>query len=144
MTYTLEVPGNEDVRSVNPLVGETNDAFLNDIRGRHVREEHVLEAIRTAAPGPVAEGSVGAGTGTSAFGWKGGVGTSSRRLPARLGGYTVGALVQSNYGGVLMMDGLPVGVELGRYFLPRRASSRPTGTAAGRAGTSATTRTGRS
>ncbi len=115
--YTLGVPGNESVRSVNPVVGETNDGYLNDIRGFHVEESHVLEAIRSADGGPVEEGSVGAGTGTSAFGWKGGIGTSSRRLPAGLGGYAVGALVQSNYGGVLTMDGLPVGEELGRYFL---------------------------
>ncbi len=117
VTYTLGLPGNEDVRSVNPLVGETNDGFLNDIRGLHVEERHVLEAIRTASAGPVAEGAVGAGTGTSAFGWKGGIGTSSRRLPGGLGGYTVGAMVQSNYGGVLVMDGLPVGEELDRYYL---------------------------
>ena len=117
VTYTLGLPGNENVRSVNPLVGETNDGFLNDIRGLHVEESHVLEAIRTAASGPVAEGAVGAGTGTSAFGWKGGIGTSSRRLPGSLGGYTVGAMVQSNYGGVLVMDGLPVGEELDRYYL---------------------------
>ena len=117
VTYTLGLPGNEEVRSVNPLVGETNDGFLNDIRGLHVEESHVLEAIRTASAGPVAEGAVGAGTGTSAFGWKGGIGTSSRRVPESLGGYTVGALVQSNYGGVLVMDGIPVGEELDRYYL---------------------------
>ena len=117
VTYTLGLPGNENVRSVNPLVGETNDGFLNNIRGLHVKESHVLEAIRTASPGPVAEGAVGAGTGTSAFGWKGGIGTSSRRLPDSLGGYTVGALIQSNYGGVLVMDGIPVGEELDRYYL---------------------------
>ena len=117
VTYVLGQPGNEDVRSVNPLVGETNDGFLNNIRGLHVKESHVLEAIRTASAGPVAEGAVGAGTGTSAFGWKGGIGTSSRRLPQGLGGYTVGALIQSNYGGVLVMDGIPVGEELDRYYL---------------------------
>ncbi|MDE3262573.1 MAG: P1 family peptidase [Acidobacteriota bacterium] len=117
VTYTLGLPGNENVRSVNPLVGETNDGFLNNIRGLHVKEGHVLEAIRSASPGPVAEGAVGAGTGTSAFGWKGGIGTSSRRLPESLGGYTVGALIQSNYGGVLVMDGIPVGEELDRYYL---------------------------
>lgn len=117
VTYTLGLPGNENVRSVNPLVGETNDGFLNNIRGLHVKESHVLEAIRTASAGPVAEGAVGAGTGTSAFGWKGGIGTSSRRLPESLGGYTVGALIQSNYGGVLVMDGIPVGEELDRYYL---------------------------
>ena len=123
VAYTLALPGNEDVRSVNPLVGETNDGFLNDIRGLHVKEEHVLEAIRAASSGPVAEGAVGAGAGTSAFGWKGGIGTSSRRLPQSLGGYTLGALVQSNYGGVLMMDGLPVGEELDRYYLRDRVGS---------------------
>ncbi len=117
VTYTLGLPGNEDVRSVNPLIGETNDGYLNNIRGLHVKESHVLEAIRTASAGPVAEGAVGAGTGTSAFGWKGGIGTSSRRLPESLGGYTVGALIQSNYGGVLVMDGIPVGEELDRYYL---------------------------
>ncbi len=117
VTWVLGLPGNEGVRSVNPLVGETNDGYLNDIRGLHVTEEHVHDAIRGASSGPVEEGAVGAGTGTSAFGWKGGIGTSSRRLPASLGGYTVGALVQSNYGGVLTMDGLPVGEELGRFYL---------------------------
>ncbi len=117
VTHVLGLRGNEGVRSVNPLVGETNDGFLNDIRGLHVTEAHVHAAIRGASSGPVEEGAVGAGTGTSAFGWKGGIGTSSRRLPESLGGYTVGALVQSNYGGVLTMDGLPVGEELGRFYL---------------------------
>jgi D-aminopeptidase len=117
VTHILGLPGNEEVRSINPVVGETNDGYLNDIRGRHVREQHVLEAIGKARGGPVAEGVVGAGTGTVAFGWKGGIGTSSRVLPDSVGGYTVGVLVQSNYGGVLSMDGLPVGVELGRYYL---------------------------
>lgn len=117
ITYTLAQPGNEDVRSVNPVVGETNDAFLNDIRARPVREEHVLAAIDKAKGGPVSEGAVGAGTGTVAFGWKGGIGTSSRRVPKSLGGHTVGALVQSNYGGVLQILGAPVGKELGRYYL---------------------------
>ncbi len=117
VTHVLGLPGNENVGSVNPLVGETNDGYLNDIRGLHVKESHVLEAIRSASSGPVAEGAVGAGTGTSAFGWKGGIGTSSRRLPESLGGYTVGTLVQSNYGGILIMDGIPVGEELDRYYL---------------------------
>jgi D-aminopeptidase len=112
---TLARPGNEQVRSVNALVGETNDGALNDIRGRHVRREHVLAAIRGARTGPVAEGSVGAGTGTRAFGWKGGIGTASRLLPARYGGYALGVLVQSNFGGVLTMDGVPVGRELGGH-----------------------------
>lgn len=130
VTHILGLPGNEEVRSVNPLVGETNDGYLNDIRARRVGEAEVLAAIAAAAPGPVAEGSVGAGTGTSAFGWKGGIGTSSRRLPEALGGYTVGALVQSNYGGVLVMDGLPVGEELGRHYL-RDALRDPAGAGSG-------------
>ena len=117
LTYILALSGNEDVRSVNPVVGETNDGYLNDIRGRHVKEEHVLAAIHGAEAGPVPEGSVGAGTGTICFGFKGGIGTSSRRLPDSLGGYTLGVLVQSNFGGVLQMDGLPVGEELGRFYL---------------------------
>jgi D-aminopeptidase len=117
--WTLEQPGNEKVQSVNALVGETNDGGLNDIRGLHVTVAHVIDAIRRAAGGPVAEGAVGAGTGTRAFGWKGGIGTASRRLPARYGGYTLGVLVQTNYGGVLTIDGVPVGRELGRYaFAP--------------------------
>ena len=120
--WTIDQAGNETVRSVNALVGETNDGGLNDIRGQHVRPAHVLEAIRAATGGPVQEGSVGAGTGTQAFGWKGGIGTASRTLDARFGGYTVGVLVQSNYGGVLTMDGAPVGKALGRYsYQPQRA-----------------------
>ncbi|HEV2131602.1 MAG TPA: P1 family peptidase [Longimicrobiaceae bacterium] len=110
---------NPDARSVNPVVGETNDGQLNDIRARPVRAEHVLRALREAGEGAVEEGAVGAGTGTVAFGWKGGIGTSSRRLPASLGGYTVGVLVQANYGGVLQILGAPVGRELGQYFLRR-------------------------
>ncbi|HEY2941992.1 MAG TPA: P1 family peptidase [Vicinamibacteria bacterium] len=112
---TLGRPGNENVRSVNALVGETNDGGLNDIRGAHVRREDVVAAIRGAAPGPVEEGSVGAGTGTRCFGWKGGIGTASRKLPARYGGWILGVLVQTNFGGVLAIDGVPVGRELGRY-----------------------------
>jgi D-aminopeptidase len=115
--WTLEQPGNGDVRSVNAVVGETNDGGLNDIRHRGVTVAHVREAIAAAKGGPVAEGCVGAGTGTIAFGWKGGVGTASRKLPARLGGWTVGVLVQTNFGGVLNMAGAPVGRELGRYDL---------------------------
>jgi len=115
--YTLSQAGNEDVRSVNAVVGETNDGFLNDIRRRVVTPDHVLKAISEAATGPVVEGPVGAGTGTINFGWKGGIGTSSRRLPEKLGAYTVGVLVQTNYGGVLQMDGIPVGKELGQYYL---------------------------
>ncbi len=117
ITWTLAQPGNEAVVSVNPLVGETNDSRLNDIRRRSVTVEHVLHAIETAQDGTVAEGSVGAGTGTVAFGWKGGIGTSSRRLPVALGGYTIGVLVQANFGGVLQMAGAPVGQRLGRYYL---------------------------
>ncbi|WP_373515696.1 P1 family peptidase [Persicitalea sp.] len=115
LDWTLGQTGNENVRSANPLVGETNDGYLNDIRGRHVTKEHVLEAIRKAQSGAVAEGNVGAGTGTVAFGWKGGIGTSSRKLPEKLGGYTVGVLVQSNFGGVLQIAGVPIGEELGQY-----------------------------
>ena len=120
--WTLDQPGNGDVRSVNALVGETNDGGLNDIRGQHVRPQHVLEALNRAASGAVAEGSVGAGTGTQAFGWKGGIGTSSRKLDTRFGGYTVGVLVQSNYGGVLTIDGVPVGKALGRYSYQPKAT----------------------
>ncbi len=99
------------------VVGETNDGYLNDIRGFHVTQQTVFEAIRNARGGPVDEGNVGAGTGTVAFGWKGGIGTSSRRLPATLGAYTVGVLVQTNFGGVLTIAGAPVGKELGQYYL---------------------------
>ena len=117
ISYMLALPGNEDVQSINPLVGETNDGYLNDIRGRHITPEDVFAAIKSAKGGPVEEGSVGAGTGTVAFGFKGGIGTSSRRLPPKLGGYTVGVLVQTNFGGVLTIAGAPVGRELGRYYL---------------------------
>ncbi len=124
VSWTLAQPGNETVRSVNALVGETNDGGLNDIRSLPVRREHVLAAIRSATGGPVAEGSVGAGTGTVAFGWKGGIGTASRHLPERFGGHTLGVLVQANYGGVLAMHGVPVGRELGRYaFAPGEATA---------------------
>lgn len=115
--FTLAQDDNSRVRSVNPVVGETNDGRLNDIRGRHIRKEHVLAALREAASGPVAEGNVGAGTGTVCFGFKGGIGTASRVLPRSLGGYTVGVLAQTNFGGVLTIAGAPVGEELGRYFL---------------------------
>ena len=113
--YTLALPGNEDVRSVNPVVGETNDGYLNDIRRRPLRQEHFLEALRAGASGPVEEGSVGAGTGTRAFGFKGGIGTASRHLPDKLGDYTVGVLVQTNFGGMLSIDGVPIGKELGYH-----------------------------
>lgn len=115
--YMLALPGNENVQSINPLVGETNDGYLNDIRGRHVGRDEVLAAIRNAKAGTVEEGAVGAGTGTVAFGFKGGIGTSSRKLPANLGGYTLGVLVQTNFGGILTIAGAPVGQELGRYYL---------------------------
>lgn len=115
--YTLSQPGNEAVTSVNPVVGETNDGWLNNIRLRRLKVENFLAAIESAREGEVAEGAVGAGTGTVAFGWKGGIGTSSRTLPQSLGGYTVGALVQTNFGGVLQMAGIPVGQALGQYYL---------------------------
>jgi len=115
--WTLAQAGNEEVRSVNPVVGETNDGWLNDIRSQAVTKASALEAIKMAESGPVPEGGVGAGTGTVCFGWKGGIGTSSRVLPKSLGGYTVGALVQTNFGGVLQMDGIPVGKKLGQYYL---------------------------
>ncbi|HEY6129754.1 MAG TPA: P1 family peptidase [Candidatus Acidoferrum sp.] len=117
ISYMLKLPGNEDVLSVNPVVGETNDGTLNDIRGRRVAPEDVFAAIKSAKGGLVEEGAVGAGTGTVAFGWKGGIGTASRRLPSSLGGYTVGVLVQTNFGGVLTIAGAPVGQELGQYYL---------------------------
>ncbi|MEX0274447.1 MAG: P1 family peptidase [Flavobacteriaceae bacterium] len=113
--YVLNQKGNEGVRSVNAVVGETNDGYLNDIRGRHVTEKNVLGAIKNAKSGKVAEGNVGAGTGTVCFGYKGGIGTSSRILPKKVGGFTVGVLVQSNFGGVLQIDGVNIGKRLGHY-----------------------------
>jgi len=104
--YILGLPGNETVGSVNAVVGETNDGYLNDIRGRHVKKEHVLEAIHKAVSGPVPEGAVGAGTGTVCFRFKGGIGTSSRKLLSSQGGYTVGVLVQTNFGGILQIKGM--------------------------------------
>jgi len=115
VAYTLALAGNEKVVSVNAVVGETNDSGLNDIRGMHITRQDVLAAIHNANTGPVPEGTVGAGTGTICFGWKGGIGTSSRKAPARNGGFTVGVLVQSNFGGVLTMGGAPVGQRLGKY-----------------------------
>ncbi|MCO4821062.1 MAG: P1 family peptidase [Flavobacteriaceae bacterium] len=115
ITYTLGLKGNEEVRSVNSVVGETNDGWLNDIRGRYVKPSHVLKAIDNAKVGPLAEGNVGAGTGTICFGYKGGIGTSSRLVPKSLGGYTVGVLVQSNFGGVLEISGVPIAKELEKY-----------------------------
>jgi len=137
LDYVLAQPGNEDVQSVNPLVGETNDGYLNDIRGRHISRDDVLNSIKTARSGAVEEGAVGAGTGTVAFGFKGGIGTSSRKLPAALGGYTVGVLVQTNFGGVLTIAGAPVGQELGRYYLKQelereKSTKPPTGASAER------------
>jgi D-aminopeptidase len=124
LTYVLGLPGNETVRSVNVVVGETNDGSLNDIRRRAVTERDVLDAITRADTGPVAQGSVGAGRGTVAFGWKGGIGSASRRLPPALGGWTVGVLVQTNFGGVLTINGAPVGRELGRYYLREQIDGR--------------------
>jgi D-aminopeptidase len=124
VAYTIAQEGNGAVRSVNAVVGETNDGGLNDIRGFHVTREHVLQAIRSAKEGPVQEGAVGAGTGTQCYGWKGGIGTASRVLPQRYGGYVLGVLVQTNFGGVLTIAGAPVGKELGRYsFAPPTSGS---------------------
>jgi len=125
VAWTLAQPGNQAVRSVNAVVGETNDGLLNDIRAMRVTPADVLQALALAADGPVAEGAVGAGTGSVAFGWKGGIGTASRRLPPEHGGYTLGVLVQANFGGVLMMDGVPLGRELGGGRLAGAASAPP-------------------
>jgi D-aminopeptidase len=126
-SYTLLQKGNENVQSVNAVVGETNDGLLNDIRGKHIKENDVLMAIQNAAGGPVAEGNSGAGTGTVCFGFKGGIGTASRVLSSSLGGYTVGVIVQTNFGGVLNIDGVPVGEELNRYYLNRELSEKADG-----------------
>lgn len=123
--WTLAQPGNENVRSVNALVGETNDGGLNDIRGQHVRGAHVVQAIESAKSGQVAEGNVGAGTGCIAFGWKGGIGTSSRVLPPQYGGYTVGVLVQANFGGVLQVDGIPLGKVMGKHAFAGKTKPSP-------------------
>jgi D-aminopeptidase len=127
ISYMLALPGNEDVLSINPVVGETNDGYLSDIRGRHIAPEDVFTAVKNAKGGPVEEGAVGAGTGTVVFGWKGGIGTSSRHLPTGLGGYTVGVLVQTNYGGVLTIAGAPVGQELGQYYLRKELQQTQNG-----------------
>ncbi|MEZ4416991.1 MAG: P1 family peptidase [Gemmatimonadota bacterium] len=124
VAWALALPGMENVRSLNAVVGETNDGGLNDIRARPIEPEHVVRALETASGGPVQEGSVGAGRGTRAFGWKGGIGTSSRVLPTSLGGWTVGVLVQSNFGGILTMAGAPVGQELGRYSFQNAVEGR--------------------
>jgi D-aminopeptidase len=117
--YLLDLPGNKEVRSVNVVVGETNDGFLNDIRGRHVGRDDVFAALKNAQSGPIEEGCVGAGTGTVCFNWKGGIGTSSRVLPIAAGGYTVGVLVQTNFGGILTINGAPVGRELGQFAMKK-------------------------
>ncbi len=125
--YILDQKGNENVRSVNPVIGETNDGRLNDIRGRHVQKKDVIQAIKKARSGAVEEGNTGAGTGTICFGWKGGIGTASRKLPKSSGGYTVGVLIQSNFGGVLQVDGVPVGEELDQYYMKGRLNDNPDG-----------------
>jgi D-aminopeptidase len=127
VSHCLSAPGNENVRSVNAVVGETNDGYLNDIRGRPVTEKDVLDAVAGARSGPVEEGNVGAGTGTICFGWKGGIGTASRKLPPSLGGYTVGVLVQTNFGGVLQIGGVPIGPELGQYYFKDQLESQADG-----------------
>ena len=127
ISHTLRQNGNEKVQSVNALVGETNDGYLNDIRGMHVKADHVIKAIENAASGTAEEGNVGAGTGTVCFGFKGGIGTASRKLPASLGGYTVGVLVQTNFGGVLQINGVPVGKNLGKYYLADKLNNTPDG-----------------
>jgi D-aminopeptidase len=126
--WLLAPPDMQEVRSINPVVGETNDGGLSDIRLRPITEGDVRSALEQAQGGPVAEGSVGAGRGTEALGWKGGIGTSSRRLPQRFNSYTVGVLVQSNFGGVLSINGAPVGRELGRYAFQTAAGTHTTTT----------------
>ena len=125
--HTLSLPGNETVRSVNPVAGETNDGWLNDIRGRHVEKQHVLEALSIASEGPVEEGNVGAGTGTLCMGFKGGIGTSSRKVSETQGGYTVGVLVQTNFGGILSIQGAPVGQELKNHYLAQHSAHQVDG-----------------
>lgn len=127
ISYMLALPGNEDVLSINPVVGETNDGYLSDIRGRHITPDDVFAALKDAKGGAVEEGAVGAGTGTVVFGWKGGIGTASRRLPSSLGGYMVGVLVQTNFGGVLTIAGAPVGQELGQYYLRKELQEAGSG-----------------
>ncbi len=125
--YTLNQQGNESVQSVNAVVGETNDGWLNDIRGMHLREEHVFEALKNAASGKIEQGVVGAGTGTVCFNFKGGIGTASRKLPASLGGYSVGVLVQSNFGGVLEVAGVPVGKSWNKFSFSNHLQNRVDG-----------------
>ncbi len=125
--YTLKQSGNEKIQSVNAVVGETNDGWLNDIRGMHLTQEDVMSALQNASTGKVNEGAVGAGTGTVCFGFKGGTGTASRQLPENLGGYTVGVLVQTNFGGVLQIDGVPVGEELKKFYLSDQLKEKSDG-----------------
>lgn len=127
IAYTLQQKGNEKVQSVNAVVGETNDGWLNDIRKQSVTKDDVLQALQQAQTGPVAEGCTGAGTGTICFGFKGGIGTASRKLPQTLGDYTVGVLVQTNFGGVLQIDGAPVGKELGKFDFSDQLSNNADG-----------------
>ena len=127
ISYTLEKPGNETVRSVNPIVGETNDGYLNDIRGMHIVEQDIRAALQKANTGPVAEGNIGAGTGTISFGFKGGIGTASRKIPESLGGYTVGVLVQSNFGGVLEINGVPIGQALQNFSFAQAVGQKADG-----------------
>ena len=127
LSYTLALPGNSELRSVNPVAGETNDGWLNDIRARVVQESDVLEALSRAATGPVEEGNVGAGTGTLCLGFKGGIGSSSRILPGDHGGYTVGVLVQSNFGGILTIEGAPVGEELKNHYMAQELNHQVDG-----------------
>src|SRR5690606_14623346 len=122
--WMLARPDMQDVRSINPAVGEANDGGLNDIRARPITAEHVVAALESASAGPVEEGAVGAGAGTIAFGWKGGIGTSSRVLPEELGGWALGVLVQSNFGGILSMNGAPVGLALGRHAFSGQTGAR--------------------
>lgn len=125
LTYMLGLPGNEEVRSINPIVAETNDGHvLNDGRARNITQDDVFAAIKNAKSGVVEEGCVGAGTGTIAFDFKGGIGTASRKLPRNLGGHTIGVLVQTNFGGVLTINGAPIGRELGRYYLKNELETR--------------------
>jgi D-aminopeptidase len=127
VSYTISQEGNETVQSVNGIVGETNDGYLNDIRGRHVTEADVLKAINSAASGKIEEGNTGAGTGTVCFGFKGGIGTASRKLSQKMGGYTVGVLVQTNFGGVPIIDGVPVGEEMKTFYLSEQLNQSSDG-----------------
>ncbi len=125
--YILSFPENKNIRSINPVVGETNDGWLNNIQKRAVKKSDVIEAIKSAKSGPVKEGNVGAGTGTICFGFKGGIGTSSRVLPENLGGYTVGVLVQTNFGGILQIKGFSAGIFLNKYYLNKKLNYSPDG-----------------